>query len=125
MAELETICAPVAPTAEFDPLLAESIACRTSALVDEGRLFFPNVPAPGRQRGYRVKLLDEVLRTFYVARHVAAKGIGGGPHLRELTWQARIRFVDLLQKEVRSTLRQVSVQHIGESIPKDPTTWSN
>ena len=72
MAELEALCLPLSD-ATRSSVDAEALSVRASALVDRGRLFFRNVK-PRRNRdgdeGTRVKILDKVLRSFYVARHL-------------------------------------------------------
>ena len=123
MAELEAECHPVRPDPTFDSEHIETMAWRASALVDAGRLFFPRVSLPANKRGYRVRLLDEVLRTFYVARYLAAHGRSDGAQLRRQVWAARTRFVELLQKQVRVTLREVKTEDAGESVDKNPLNW--
>jgi hypothetical protein len=125
MAELESQCAPFADRLPFEPNVAEALSYRASALVDEGRLFFPNVEVSGDDRGYRVHLLDEVLRAFYVARILAMEGRSNGDILRCHAWSARTRFVRNLQHEVRGTLRKARQDHQGISIPSNPSDWGS
>ncbi len=127
MAALETACAPLASSGRHPPEELEMLGERASAMVDRGRLFFPNVPhdgGAGQDVGTRVKLLDEVLRACYVANYLAVHpGADRGQALRAQVWQARRSFVTLLQKEMGSSLRELGVGSAGAHIPKDPTTW--
>ncbi|MBN9069227.1 MAG: hypothetical protein J0H60_22985, partial [Rhizobiales bacterium] len=104
MAELESQCAPFAKEVRFDSATAESLSHQASALVDQGRFFFPNVSVVGDPRGYRVDLLDEVLRAFHVARYLATYGAADGHLLRAHVWSARTRFVKYLQREMKMSL---------------------
>lgn len=123
MAELESHCAPIGRDIPFDSAAAERLGCQASALADQGRLFFPNVEVPNTERGYRVKLLDEVLRASYVAQYLAYHGRENAEVLRAQVWSARTRFVRLLQKEMQSALVPVQHSDAGVSIPVDPTLW--
>lgn len=125
MAEIESQCAPFSPNA--GPLrveVAERLSSEASALVDQGRLFFPNLDVVDDERGYRVKLLDEALRAFYVSRLLAKEGRTDGVLLRCHMWSSRTRFVHLLQEEVRGNLRMARKADQGESIPSDPHEWA-
>ncbi|WP_287322149.1 hypothetical protein [Mesorhizobium sp.] len=127
MAELETACYPIVKEAAFDRTEIERLSYRASALVDKGRLFFPNVENGSRSKdgdGTRVKLLDEVLRACYVARHLAHNGTVNNRLLREQVWEMRDRFIRLLQKEMSASLRPVDKQASGQSVALDPTSWS-
>jgi hypothetical protein len=126
MAEVETAAFPISTQTKCSHADAERLGDRASALVDKGRLFFPNVVG-GREgpqdEGTRVKLLDEVLRTCYVARHLAAEGDADREVLRTHVWQARRRFVSLLQNEMGPWLRQVGEDSKGDHVPLDPKSW--
>jgi hypothetical protein len=124
MAELEAACDPFGESVELEQSATERLAFRASALVDQGRLFFPNVDVAGTPGGIRVALLDEVLRTFYCARHLAATGRKDGPLLKAHVWHSRKRFVNRLQSQIRLTLRNVVADDAGDSIPKSPLVWS-
>lgn len=124
MAELEEACLPLVSSSVDSPSQFASMAHKASALVDQGRLFFPNVPFSNVDRGYRVKLLDEVVRACYVAQHMAQHLEADGAALRAQVWSARTRFVMLLQEIVRPTLRTVKLRDAGERIPNDPGQWS-
>lgn len=126
MAELETACAPIGEL-EYSSQQVEAISHHASALLDKGRLFFPNVPGGSNQPddgGTRVEILDQVLRACYIARQVAAQRPFDGDLFRRHVWQARRKFVDLVQKEMGASLRMVVEEHKGESIDKNPGKWS-
>lgn len=142
MAELETVCAPLDPAEPpSSSSVVEAIGHRASALVDKGRLFFPNVKQgtvfrglgslltgdrEGREideEGVRVKVLDEVLRACYVARHLATGPAMPRATLREQVWSARRRFVALVQGEMGRSLRRVSKASAGDHIPSNPAAW--
>lgn len=126
MAELEGACMPLSSGSAAGPREADVLSQRASALVDKGRLFFPNVRPKGSRpedEGTRVKILDEVLRACYVARHVATGGDVDREVLRGHVWQARRRFVSLLQKEMGKSLRKVGTESEGEHVPLSPRFW--
>lgn len=123
MAEIEAQCWPLVSDTTLDAAYVEKLSWRASALVDAGRLFFPRVDVPTSTKGYRVRLLDEVLRACYVARHVAAHGRHDGELLRLQVWRARGRFVELLQAQVRMTMRPVGLADAGERVDPDPRRW--
>jgi hypothetical protein len=127
MAELETACHPLVTSDSFNAQEIEKLSYRASALVDRGRLFFPNFKKRSRNSikddGLRIKLLDEVLRACYVARYLTVNGRSEGRRLRALVWQARGSFVRLLQKEMSPSLRRVRKEDSGDSIPRNPTLW--
>lgn len=128
MAELETACSPLAAETRFTVTEIEHLSTRASALVDKGRLFFPNVfrtKGADNDEGIRVKLLDEVLRACYVARHLAIRGTQNDDVLRGHVWQARRAFVTLLQHEMGKSLRKPSKDEEGVRIPLDPSTWES
>lgn len=125
MAHLETVCFPISGTKPFDATTAEELSYQASALVDKGRLFFPNVKVGkgSADEGTRVKILDEVLRACYVARHLAGGLPGDRRALREHVWAARRRFVTLLQGEMGKSLRRVVKESEGAHIPANPISW--
>jgi hypothetical protein len=123
MAAIETECLPLAADYKVEASSFDQLGARASALVDRGRLFFPNVGLhKGRpdDEGTRVKVLDEVLRACYVARHCAVHGAAGGEVLRGQVWDARRRFVRLLQAEMSASLRRVGADSAGDHISKTP-----
>ncbi|RWP41586.1 MAG: hypothetical protein EOR04_14465 [Mesorhizobium sp.] len=128
MAELETFCDPIVKVGTVDLPAVERLSFRASALVDKGRLFFPNVKG-GRQskddEGTRINLLDEVLRACYVARHLAKHGDTNNRQLREQVWEMRGRFIGLLQKEMSISLRKVHKDQGGQHVPTNPGQWPN
>ncbi|MBV7522633.1 hypothetical protein [Ensifer sp. ENS12] len=147
MAEIETACFPLSPDTRYPPSEVEKLSQRASALVDKGRLFFPNVknenrgtllgltiwplifskrkPAAdsGYDNGTRVEILDHVLRACYVARHVAIGFDGDKQTLRAHVWQSRGDFVSLLQEEMGDSLRRKDSDGAGEHVAKDPRFW--
>lgn len=133
MAELERHCAPISDAVgKLDSARVEAMAWTSSALVDQGRLFFSNVghsAAPTRSRtlrafsGYRPAILDEVLRAHYVARHLAAHGAASGSNLRQHVWTARGRFVSELQAEMGPSVKRMPEDATGAELDPDPTTW--
>lgn len=127
MAAIETACLPISTDAKYTRHEVELLGERASALLDRGRLFFPNVRT-GRSHqndeGTRIKLLDQVLRVCYVARYLAAGGSQSGDTLRRHVWQARRSFVSLLQKEMSRSLRTVKVSSAGDHIPTNPEDWT-
>ncbi|KAA9385701.1 hypothetical protein [Neorhizobium galegae] len=126
MAAIETACHPISADANYTRRQVELLGERASALLDQGRLFFPNVRAERSKRndeGTRIKLLDQVLRACYVARYLAAGGSQNGEILRRQVWQARRGFVSLLQKEMSRSLRAVKVSSAGDHIPTNPEDW--
>ncbi|MBZ9996037.1 hypothetical protein [Mesorhizobium sp. BH1-1-4] len=126
MAELETLYHPIVTDSHLDRIAVERLSYHASALVDKGRLFFPNVKKGWRTRGdgTRTKILDEVLRACYAARHLAERGRGPNDRLhREQVWAMRKRFVELLQKKVGPTLLKVGKDDVGQHVEMDPALW--
>ncbi len=103
---------------------AERLAWQASALVEQGRVFFPNVHPDKSHDGFRPKLLDEVVRCSIIAQYlrehpdVAPSGI-----LKDQIWIARKAFRRDLQRKIHLTLLHVDEHDIGESISHDPMTW--
>ncbi|TPK80385.1 hypothetical protein FJ527_01005 [Mesorhizobium sp. B2-4-18] len=128
MAEIETACAPLTTENAYGPAAIEALSHRASALVDRGRLFFPNVQFENRSavndEGIRVRVLDQVLRACYVARHMVVHGNEDGLKLRGQVWEARRRFVILLQNEMAGSLREVGADSAGDHVPIDPRLWA-
>lgn len=125
MSELEVACFPSSPDHRTSAMFDE-LGWRASALVDRGRLFFPNVkPSSGEveDEGIRVEILDHVLRACSVARHMAANGPCDPQAMRHQVWQARRNFVKLLQSEMINSLRPVTKESMGVSVPIDPRLW--
>ncbi|MEY9584068.1 hypothetical protein [Sinorhizobium fredii] len=148
MAEIETACFPLSPETRYCPSEIEKLSQQASALVDKGRLFFPNVKDEGRgtlfgltiswlpafpkrkpvgdsgyDKGTRVEILDHVLRACYAARHLAIGFDGDKETLRAHVWQSRGNFVSLLQEEMGNSLRRKDSDGAGEHVPKDPRLW--
>lgn len=114
----------------------ETYAARASAMVDVGRLFFPNIqtrgldfrpgqPAVARDAytGHRVAILDEVLRAYHGARHLADHGQAADWSLYQHLRDARRRFVTHLQNEMQSSLRKTSSDMRGKPVPENPADW--
>ena len=129
MASLEAQCEfpdPCRDVAKF-----RSLAAAASALVDRGRLFFPNVTTaqptgiskPQAYRGFRVALLDEVVRAYFMANHLADPDNAILPGFKSEMRDARRRFVSGLQAEMGRTLRESSREKVGVSVPADPRRW--
>lgn len=125
MSKLEVHCFPLARSDVHRSSAFDELDAEISALVDVGRLFFPNVPAGQDPDGIRVEILDQVLRGCYVARHMAKYEEQDGRQMRHRVWQARRRFVTLLQSEIKQSLRPVTERNAGESIPLDPRVWAS
>jgi hypothetical protein len=64
------------------------------------------------------------LRACYVARHCAVYGTADGKVLRGQVWDARRRFVSLLQDAMGQSMVRGAVDSAGQHIAKDPTTWT-
>jgi hypothetical protein len=131
-------------TASFK-VRARGLRAQASALVDKGRLFFPNVQtrglditqtkahkaqnrAKGRARqtayqGFRVKILDEVIRAVVIAEYLAVNGPPPDQALRDRMRASRRRFVSHLQREMSRSLKRSSAEKTGESVPGDPYSW--
>lgn len=124
MAELEAECFPLAASAKSRSHVVETLAWRASALVDQGRLFFPNIGASDKSSGDRIGLLDEVIRATYVAQYVAAgRTEVDGKLLRAHVYSARKRFIKSLQERTRPALYEVNDSETGVRVPLDPRDW--
>jgi hypothetical protein len=126
MAEIETACFPISSGTVYSPKECEILSYRASALVDKGRLFFPNVinkKSDREDQGTRVKILDQVLRACYAARYLAAEKPIDGEKLRAHVWAARKNFTILLQAEMGKSMRKSPHDQAGEHIPLDPNSW--
>jgi hypothetical protein len=142
MAAIETLAAESGPgdRAQAFKAKARAFAANASALVDKGRLFFPNVQTrafeavklkgkdkaggEGAYRGFRVKILDEVVRAYVIAGHLAAYGPPRDGVLRERMRASRRRFVSHLQKEMSKSLKRSSAEKSGAPVPDDPYSWT-
>lgn len=126
MAEIETACFPISSGTIYSPKECEVLSYKASALVDQGRLFFPNVINKKWNRedeGTRVKILDQVLRACYAARYLAAEQAVDRERLRAHIWAARKNFTILLQAEMGKSMRKSPRDKAGEHIPTDPSKW--
>lgn len=126
MAEIETACFPISAGTVYTPKECEILSYEASALVDKGRLFFPNVMDRKSDRddeGTRVKILDQVLKACYAARYLAAEKPIDRAQLRAHVWAARKKFTILLQAEMGKSMRKSPHDQAGEHIPIDPNGW--
>jgi hypothetical protein len=150
MAAIETLALEGVAEADAPPehptpfkVRAREQMSKASALVDKGPLFFLNVQtagfdrrqrkrkgpaAAGRERGgayrgFRVKILDEVIRAYLIAQYLAANGPPQDPVLRNRMRAARRRFVSHLQNEMSRSLKRSSAEKSGEPVPGDLYSW--
>jgi len=126
LAEIETACFPISSGTVYSPKECEILSYKASALVDKGRLFFPNVVdrKSGREdEGTRVKVLDQVLKACYAARYLAAEKPIDRQKLRAHIWAARKSFTILVQAEMGKSMRKSPRDQAGEHIPTDPGSW--
>lgn len=123
MSELHSI-ASFTRSPEVVSSTAERLAWHSSALVEQGRVFFPNVHPDKSHNGFRPKLLDEVVRCTiiaeYLREHPDAAPSGS---LKNQIWAARKAFRRDLQRKIHLTLLHVDEKDIGDFISPDPTTW--
>ena len=131
MADLETHCAPVRPDAgPVDTCRVETLATLASVLIDGGRLFFTDVAGERigeierPLRSPHPQMLDEVLKAFYIARHLAETG-QRSTALRARSWSTRARFVACLQAEMGQSMRRPAVQAQLDHVPPNPLTWND
>ena len=125
MSQLETLCDPITGIRSSNfRSQAEDLATHASALTDQGRLFFPNIPAGFTRNGYRPALLDQTLKCCYIARHLAENGTNAKVSvLRAHVGDARSSFMQMLQEEVRPSLRQVTDAYGGSRIIPNVEMW--
>lgn len=103
---------------------AERLAWQASALVEQGRIFFPNVHPDKSHDGFRPKLLDEVVRCTIIAQYLREHpDVAPSRTLKDQIWIARKAFRRDLQRKIQLTLLHVDEHDIGESISHDPMTW--
>ncbi len=115
MATLEVIAGPGWDEAVFSRRDLMDKMISASALVDRGRLFFAD--RRGRQIGlldssaaggsHRPVLLDEVLKTYYAARHLVVHGFDEAQVIRQGLWESRVRFVGALQSQMGSSMKRI------------------
>ena len=117
-------------TANANPLI--SAAVRASALVDRGRLFFPNVESQDRDddaegsrpnRGFRVAILDEVVKAYLLAKYLYNSRTLPDSRSKNLIRLSRRNFVAHLQKELGKSLKKSSAEKTGQSVSPDPMRW--
>lgn len=126
MAEIETACFPISSGTVYSPKECEILSYKASALVDKGRLFFPNVvdrKSNSEDEGTRVKILDQILKACYAARYLAAEKPIDREKLRAHVWGARKNFTILVQAEMGKSMRKSPRDQAGEHIPTDPNSW--
>lgn len=123
MAELYSLCS-IEGQDNAVKAASRRVAWKASALVEQGRMFFPNVHPTALHKGFRPKLLDEVVRCCYVARYLSENsGPADTKILSRHVKDARKSFRIQLQKKIHTTLLHVDSEDIGGSIPVDPMTW--
>jgi hypothetical protein len=133
--------------AEFEPSYRQrcrELMAEASALIDKGRLFFPNVqtasfsvqgPRPSNRvrtndprrasRGFRVRILDEVIRAFMVAKFLNANGPQVDNLVRYKLRESRRRFLSFLQVEMGQSLKRSSRRETGGPVGDDPREWAD
>ncbi|WP_293905846.1 hypothetical protein [Phenylobacterium sp.] len=106
MANIEALCLHGAywPDAEFNKRRVE-LAAQASALLDQGRIFFPNVAREGRSeqsgdKGLRPKILDELRLAYLIAEDLLPGRTGHNRQRRDELWDGRGRFVGYLRVAV-------------------------
>lgn len=112
-AELEFSCRRAVRPANIADM-SSGIAMRASALIDEGRFYFPNVDvrgdrfvfnqSDGKRGGYRQRVLDDVVRLYFLAKAIQSNEDDCGPEAADVLWRARQRFVENIQTYTLATL---------------------
>lgn len=125
MAELESACEFASAEAKQQEETARRLAWQASALVDQGRLFYPNIRSGEDPSGFRPKLLDEVVRATYIAKAIVTEASIDRNSLRGHAYSARRRFIAILQHKTDASLFHGETDDIGSSISKDVTTWES
>lgn len=135
--QLETLCRAPSRPADVD-MKAYDIAATASALIDEGRFFFPNVGGNGRnfvythtngrRHGLRQKVLDDVVRLQIIAKSIYDDATHWGPEAAHRLWLARQSFCGLIQEHTLSTLSmrtpsEARAEAAGDGIPNDWRSW--
>lgn len=124
-AQIEDLCDRWSP--DGDGTEARHRAVDASTLVDQGRLFFPNVPMRSQggshRSGKRPAILDALLRAYYVARLGTSEPSVDLGQFRDVLRQARVDFIFLLQREMGKSLRQTPRDRAGQTLDPDPRTW--
>lgn len=103
--------------------MAFKASLHAGELLDQGRLFFRNVTWVGVRGGYRVRILDQIVRASYIANAIAYSRIPIDDTARLKLWDSRKEFVKLLQQEMRWSLRRRKKDEAGQSINHDPAKW--
>ncbi len=124
-AETEAVCAPLVNDRPDRRPSAERLGWLASSLVDQGRLFFPNPATDHIQGGLRPMILDEVLRCCFVARHLAEHGADSdeGVRLAAHVHLAQRRFIELLQNEMKASLKDRLKVKAGPGVDPDLAKW--
>ena len=136
-AELEVSCRNRGPTEDASER-ASQIAARASALIDEGRFFFPNVDTT-KQRfvfdrhnegraGLRQRVLDDVVRLYIIASSIQSDSANCCADAAAVLWRARQSFVEQVQSHTFSTLRMrtpssAKAESAGDGISMDWRSW--
>lgn len=136
-AELEVGCRNRTPTEDVSER-ASQIAARASALIDEGRFFFPNVDTT-KQRfvfdrdndgraGLRQRVLDDVVRLYIVASSIQSESANCCADAAAVLWRTRQSFVEQVQTQTLSTLQMrtpslAAAESAGSGISSDWRSW--
>ena len=104
------------------------LSIRAGKLLDQGRLFFRNVSFRSQRHGFRVLILDQIVKSSYVVSKIAycpdsdlLKATNDESRLK--LWNCRREFVKILQSEMKYTLKRRKKNEIGESIDSNPSNW--
>jgi hypothetical protein len=108
---------------EFNRRKAD-LAAEVSAILDQGRIFFPNVQAEGREdptsKGLRPRILDELRLAYLIARDLSPSTPLRNKYRRTELWDARGRLVGYLRAAVGdSRKRDVPAGQSGRSVKLD------
>jgi hypothetical protein len=105
MANIESLCLHGeywAPD-EFNRRKSQ-LAAEASTVLDQGRIFFPNIDSEGRrdssENGFRPKILDELRLAYLVAEDISPDRPDDNRQRRDELWNARGRFVGYLRVAV-------------------------
>lgn len=124
MAEVESECRLPPTTENKERDRRRSLYWRSSSLVDQGRLFFPNIATEHKIFGYRPKLLDEVVRSAFIANSLqTCENEGDMQTLALHISDTRRRFIMIFQEKTKRSLLDVNHEDIGERIDPNPLIW--
>lgn len=115
----------------------DTVVSRISALVDQGRLFFPNVShdlvgldRPFANRGFRPPILDALMLAFEWARRIEASATDDEVRAQtSALFGARRAFVSELQRALDPRRRQVIFENLADSrkveLRGDDVVWDS